>query len=36
MSISPTAEATLLARARALDARALGQIHDEFYPEIYH
>ena len=34
----PTAvneEADLLARARELDARALGQIHDRYYPEIY-
>jgi RNA polymerase sigma-70 factor (ECF subfamily) len=35
MPISPTAEAALLARARELDAHALGQIHDQFYPEIY-
>jgi RNA polymerase sigma-70 factor (ECF subfamily) len=35
MPISPTAEAALLAGARDLDSRALGQIHDEFYPEIY-
>jgi RNA polymerase sigma-70 factor (ECF subfamily) len=35
MPPSPTAEAGLLARALDLDPRALGQIHDEFYPEIY-
>lgn len=35
MPTSPTAEAALLARARKLDPRALGQIHDELYPEIY-
>jgi RNA polymerase sigma-70 factor, ECF subfamily len=35
MPPSTTAEAELLAMARALDARALGQIHDEYYPEIY-
>ena len=35
MPPSPTAEAALLARAVDLDPRALGQIHDEFYPEIY-
>lgn len=35
MPNSPTAEAALLAAARDLDARALGQIHDAFYPEIY-
>ena len=28
-------EAALLARARTLDARALGQIHDEYYPALY-
>ena len=28
-------EAALLDRARALDARALGQIHDEYYPALY-
>jgi RNA polymerase sigma-70 factor (ECF subfamily) len=28
-------EAQLLSQARALDARALGQIHDRYYPEIY-
>jgi RNA polymerase sigma-70 factor (ECF subfamily) len=28
-------EAALLARARELDSRALGQIHDHYYPEIY-
>jgi RNA polymerase sigma-70 factor (ECF subfamily) len=28
-------EAALLARARELDSRALGQIHDRYYPEIY-
>jgi RNA polymerase sigma-70 factor (ECF subfamily) len=28
-------EATLLSQARALDARALGQIHDRYYPEIF-
>ena len=35
MPPSPTAEAALLARALDLDQGALGQIHDEFYPEIY-
>ncbi len=35
MPTTPTAEAALLARARDLDPGALGQIHDEFYPEIY-
>ncbi len=30
-----TDEATLLARARVLDARALAHIHDRYYPEIY-
>ncbi len=35
MPPSTTAEAALLALARDLDSRALGQIHDEFYPEIY-
>src|SRR5262245_43113214 len=35
MQTSPSAEAALLARARELDPRALGQIHDELYPEIY-
>lgn len=28
-------EAALLAQARALDARALGQIHDQYYPALY-
>jgi RNA polymerase sigma-70 factor (ECF subfamily) len=28
-------EADLLAQARTLDSRALGQIHDQYYPEIY-
>ncbi len=28
-------EAELLAQARRLDARALGQIHDQYYPELY-
>lgn len=28
-------EAELLALARQLDARALGQIHDHYYPELY-
>lgn len=28
-------EAALLAKARTLDARALGQIHDRYYPELY-
>lgn len=28
-------ETTLLAKARALEARALGQIHDQYYPELY-
>lgn len=28
-------EAALLTRARELDSRALGQIHDRYYPEIY-
>jgi RNA polymerase sigma-70 factor (ECF subfamily) len=28
-------EATLLARARDLDSRALASIHDRYYPEIY-
>ena len=28
-------EAALLVRARTLDARALGQIHDQFYPELH-
>jgi RNA polymerase sigma-70 factor (ECF subfamily) len=28
-------ETALLARARELDSRALGQIHDLYYPEIY-
>ncbi len=28
-------EADLLAKAHALDARALGQIHDQYYPMIY-
>ena len=35
MQTSPSAEAALLARARKLDPRALAQIHDELYPEIY-
>src|SRR6266849_936795 len=35
MPTSPPAEAALLARVRDLDTRALGQIHDECYPEIY-
>jgi RNA polymerase sigma-70 factor (ECF subfamily) len=35
MPTSPALEATLLARAGALDAGALGQIHDAYYPEIY-
>jgi RNA polymerase sigma-70 factor (ECF subfamily) len=30
-----TDEATLLARARDLDPRALANIHDRYYPEIY-
>jgi RNA polymerase sigma-70 factor (ECF subfamily) len=28
-------EASLLARARELDSRALAQIHDQYYPELY-
>ena len=28
-------ETDLLARARALEGRALGQIHDQYYPELY-
>ncbi len=28
-------EQSLLTKARALDARALGQIHDQYYPELY-
>jgi RNA polymerase sigma-70 factor, ECF subfamily len=28
-------EAALLTRARTLDARALGQIHDQYYPALY-
>jgi RNA polymerase sigma-70 factor (ECF subfamily) len=28
-------EPALLAQARALDARALGHIHDQYYPELY-
>jgi RNA polymerase sigma-70 factor (ECF subfamily) len=28
-------EAELLAQAQQLDARALGQIHDQYYPELY-
>ncbi len=32
---SITAEAVLLARARELDSRALGEIHDRYYPELY-
>ena len=35
MSHAVNDEAALLARARALDTRALGQIHDQFYPELY-
>ena len=35
MQIYTSAEAALLAGASELDPRALGQIHDEFYPEIY-
>jgi RNA polymerase sigma-70 factor (ECF subfamily) len=35
MPPSNTAEAVLLALARELDSRALGQIHDQYYPEIY-
>jgi len=30
-----TSEADLLTQARQLDARALGHIHDQYYPEIY-
>jgi RNA polymerase sigma-70 factor, ECF subfamily len=30
-----TDDAQLLAGARDLDARALGQIHDTYYPEVY-
>ncbi|MGH2521805.1 MAG: sigma-70 family RNA polymerase sigma factor [Anaerolineales bacterium] len=30
-----THEASLLERARELDARALAQIHDQLYPELY-
>jgi len=35
MPTSIAAEAALLARASELDPRALSQIHDELYPEIY-
>ncbi len=35
MSTTPPNEAALLARARELDSRALGLIHDRYYPEIY-
>jgi RNA polymerase sigma-70 factor (ECF subfamily) len=28
-------EASLLTRARELDSRALAQIHDQYYPELY-
>jgi|SRR5579859_603603 len=35
MPTSTAAEAALLARASELDPRALSQIHDELYPEIY-
>ncbi len=33
--LPPNDEASLLARARELDSRALGEIHDRYYPEIY-
>ena len=35
MPNSIDSEAELLSRARQLDARALGEIHDVYYPEIY-
>ncbi len=35
MLTPPTDEAALLERARTLDAHALGQIHDRYYPAIY-
>lgn len=35
MTPSIIAEAALLELARDLDSRALGQIHDEYYPVIY-
>lgn len=35
MESSTQPEMALLAGARKLEARALGQIHDQYYPEIY-
>lgn len=36
LETDPVSEETaLVARARELDSRALAQIHDEFFPEIY-
>lgn len=35
MSAEEPTEKTLLQQARRLDERALGQIHDRYYPEIY-
>ncbi len=35
MANPPDPDATLLARARDLDAQALAHIHDQFYPALY-
>ena len=35
MANPPDPDATLLARARDLDAQALGHIHDQYYPALY-
>jgi RNA polymerase sigma-70 factor (ECF subfamily) len=35
MSAPPSNESALLTRARELDSRALAEIHDRYYPEMY-
>jgi RNA polymerase sigma-70 factor, ECF subfamily len=35
MANAPDPDATLLARARVLDAQALAHIHDQYYPALY-
>lgn len=35
MPVADSSEQLLLEQARRLDERALGQIHDRYYPEIY-
>jgi hypothetical protein len=35
MANPPDSDATLLARARDLDAQALAHIHDQYYPALY-